>query len=195
MIQFSLAPAYQPSRTPSERNRRSIYAYRGRGLTDPFLEVFNQPNTTDSCDLRDTAAVSPQAFTLLNSDLMTDRSIALAVRLLEEEKSLDKQVQRAFQLILGRSPTTTELEKLSDYVTNLQGYHSDTKPDPVNYPAKITRSLVEEFSGKAFEYEEILPVFENYVADVKPADVSAETRALADLCLLLLNSNEFIYLN
>ena len=74
MIQFSLAPAYQPSRTPQERNRRSIYAYRVRGQADPFLEVFNQPNPNDSCDLRDSAAVSPQAFTLLNSDLMTDRS-------------------------------------------------------------------------------------------------------------------------
>ncbi|SVC35082.1 uncharacterized protein METZ01_LOCUS287936, partial [marine metagenome] len=30
MIQFSIAPAYQPSRTPDERNRRTIYAYRVR---------------------------------------------------------------------------------------------------------------------------------------------------------------------
>jgi hypothetical protein len=30
MIQFSLSPAYQPSRTPTERNRRTIYAYRVR---------------------------------------------------------------------------------------------------------------------------------------------------------------------
>ena len=63
----------------------------------------------------------------------------------------------------------------------------------MKYPTRITRSLVEEFSGKDFEYDEILPVFENYVPDKKPADVSAETRALADLCLLLFNSNEFIY--
>ena len=36
-------------------------------------------------------------------------------------------------------------------------------------------------------------MFENYVADVKPAEVGAETRALADLCLLLFNTNEFMY--
>ena len=42
MIQFSIAPAYQPSRTPAERNRRTIYAYRVRGQADPFLEVFNK---------------------------------------------------------------------------------------------------------------------------------------------------------
>ena len=195
MIQFSLAPAYQPSRTPPERNRRSIYAYRGRGLSDPFLDVFNQPNTTDSCELRDTAAVSPQAFSLLNSDLMSDRSIALALRVEKEAKTSDGQVNRAFRLILGRTPTVTEAERLSGYVTTMRVYHRETKPKAVTYPTRITRSLVEEFSGKEFEYEEILPVFETYVPDVKAADVSAETRALADLCLLLLNSHEFIFLN
>ena len=51
----------------------------------------------------------------------------------------------------------------------------------------------EEFSGKPFEYKEILPVFENYLSDKKASDVSAETRALADLCLMLFNSNEFMY--
>ena len=54
---------------------------------------------------------------------------------------------------------------------------------------------MEEFSGKTFDYEEILPAFENYTPDKKAADVSSETRALADVCLLLLNSHEFIFLN
>ncbi len=194
MIQFSLAPAYQPSRTPQERNRRSVYAYRGRGLTDPFLEVFNQPNPNDSCDLRDSASVSPQAFSLLNSNLMTDRSIALALRVGKDAKGLEAQVKRAFQLVLGRAPSTVEAERLAKYVQKMQTYHRDNKAKSVKYPTRIRRSLVEELSGQEFEYDEILPVFEKYVPDAKPADVSAETRALADLCLLLLNSNEFIYL-
>ena len=48
MIQFSIAPAYQASRTPAERNRRTIYAYRVRGQADPFLEIMNQPNPNES---------------------------------------------------------------------------------------------------------------------------------------------------
>ena len=76
----------------------------------------------------------------------------------------------------------------------MQAYHAQNKPAPIKYPTTITRSLVEELTGQPFEYEEILPVFENYHADKKPADVSADTRALADLCLLLFNSNEFMYL-
>jgi len=52
---------------------------------------------------------------------------------------------------------------------------------------------VEEFSGKPFEYEEILPAFENYVPDKKATDVDSDTRAIADLCLVLFNSNEFVH--
>ena len=194
MIQFSLAPAYQPSRTPAERNRRSIYAYRVRGQADPFLEVFNQPNPNDSCDLRDSAAVSPQAFTMLNSDLVTDRSIAFALRVQREAKTAAAQIERAFQLALGRLPAVAEKDRLTAYLTDMQAYHREVTPEPVTYPTRITRSLVEEFSGSIFEYEEILPAFENYLPDPKPAGVSPETRALADLCLALFNSHEFIHL-
>ncbi len=193
MIQFSIAPAYQPSPTPWQRNRRSIYAYRVRGQADPFLEVFNQPNPNESCEQRDAAAVSPQAFTLMNSDVMNDRSIALALRLQKDAADLDGQINRAFHLVFGRKPTSIEKTRLTDYVQQMTAYHGQTEAEPVEYPTSITRSLVEEFSGRPFEYEEILPVFENYISDKKASDVDADTRALADLCLMLFNSNEFVY--
>jgi mono/diheme cytochrome c family protein len=194
MIQFSLAPAYQPSPKPEDRNRRSIYAYRVRGLANPFLETFNQPNPNDSCEDRDTASVSPQAFTLLNSDVVTARSIAYALRVEKEEETLSKQIDRAIHLAFSRNPSKQEKKKLLTYVKEMRAYHEKVKPEPKEYPTKITRSLVEEFTGQPFEYEEILPVFENYVPDQQAADVNPKTRALADLCLLLFNSNEFVYL-
>ncbi|GIW97969.1 MAG: cytochrome c [Pirellulaceae bacterium] len=193
MIQFSLAPAYQPSRTPDQRNRRSIYAYRVRGQADPFMEVFNLPNPNESCERRDFAAVTPQAFTLMNSDVSTDRAIAMAQRLQAEAATTDQQVRRGFQLALGRQPSREELQRLVAYVQEMQTYHRQVAPEVTTYPTRVSRSLVEEFSGRPFDYEEILPVFENYVPDTKPADVPAETRALADFCLLLFNSNEFLY--
>lgn len=195
MIQFSIAPAYQPSPTPSERNRRTIYAYHVRGQADPFTELFNQPNPNESCELRETAAVTPQVFTMLNSDLMTDRSIALALRLQQERDSLNGQIERAFQLSIGREPSAGEQSRMSKYFEDMVAYHESQKVPPVTYPESITRSLVEEFSGAVFEYQEILPVFENYQPDKKANEVSPETRALADICLLLLNCNEFVYVN
>jgi len=122
MIQFSLAPAYQPSPTPAERSRRSIYAYHVRGQADPFLEVFNLPNPTESCDLRDSAAVSPQAFTMMNSDLITDRSIALALRVEKEAGNIERQVTRAFQLTLNRAPTANEDKRMTAYLREMQDY-------------------------------------------------------------------------
>ena len=195
MIQFSLAPAYQPSPTPELRNRRSVYAYVVRGQADPFSELFNQPNPNESCEKRETASVTPQSFTLLNSDMMTDRSIAFALRLQSESTELVQQINLAFNLVLGRNPTGKEQDFMSRYVRDMSQYHEDTVPAAVVFPQNITRSVVEEFSGKPFDYEEILPVFENYVADKKPAEVSASTRALADMCLLLLNTNEYIFVD
>ena len=194
MIQFSLAPSYQPSPTPNERNRRSVYAYRVRGQADPFLEVFNQPNPNESCENRDAASVSPQAFSMLNSDLMTDRSIAFALRLEKEARSATDQVRRAFEHALGRAPNAEEQNRMTAYLGEMKEYHAKAKPEAVTYPTSVTRSLVEEFSGKKFEYVEILPIFEDYTPDKKAADVSASTRALADLCLLLFNSHEFAHI-
>jgi hypothetical protein len=86
-----------------------------------------------------------------------------------------------------------ELARLVRYVGEMADYHEGVSPERPVYPAEITRSLVEEFSGDTFEYHEILPAFRDYEPDLKAADVDAETRALADLCILLFNSNEFAY--
>ncbi|TWT66127.1 PSD1 and planctomycete cytochrome C domain-containing protein [Allorhodopirellula solitaria] len=193
MIQFSLAPAYQPSPRPDQRNRRSIYAYHVRGQADPFTELFNQPNPNESCELRESAAVTPQVFTLLNSDMVTDRAIAFALRLESESDDPSHQIDRAFRLALSRHASSDEMDQLTQYVDDMEAYHSGIQPEPVDYPSTITRSLVEEFSGEPFQYTEILPVFEGYQPDPKPADVSPRTRALADMCLLLLNTNELMY--
>ena len=193
MIQFSIAPAHQPSRTPAERNRRTIYAYRVRGQADPLLEILNLPNPNDSCEQRDSAAVTPQAFTLLNSDAMTDRSIAFALRVQKEKQNKAAQIRRAVQLAYGRVPTKDEQASLESYFNEMIVYHQEHEPEAVEYPKQVTRSLVEEFTGEPFEFVELLNVYKDYVPDAKPWTVQAETRALADVCLLLFNSNEFMY--
>ena len=67
-----------------QRNRRSLYAEKLRGLRDPFFETFNQPGSTNSCEIRETSTVAPQALTLINSQEMHDRALAFAHRLLKE---------------------------------------------------------------------------------------------------------------
>ena len=194
MIQFSIAPAHQPSRTPAERNRRTIYTYRVRGQADPFLEVMNLPNPNESCEVRDASSVTPQAFTLMNSDVMTDRSIAFALRVQQEEGNDTTQwIRRAVQLAYGRLPTSAEQQSLHAYLVDMQTYQKTHQPEAVEYPTQVVRSLVEEFTGEPFEFIEKLNAYENYTPDAKPWTVDADTRALADVCLLLFNSNEFLY--
>jgi len=51
-------------------------------------------------------------------------------------------------------------------------------------------------TGQAFWWVEDLDIYAgpDYVSDLKPWDVGSDTRALGDLCLVLFNSNEFIYI-
>lgn len=193
MIQFSIAPAYQPSRTPRERNRRSIYAYRVRGQADPLMEVFNQPNPNDSCERRDASAVSPQALTMLNSDYATSRSLSFAMRLEREAADLPSRIERAYRLAYGRDPEPAVAESLREFVESMAQRRRDRVVEQPSYPTRITRSLVEEFTGEPFQYEEWLPVYEDYVPDLQAWESQPGTLALADLCLLLFNANEFAY--
>ena len=67
-------------------------------------------------------------------------------------------------------------------------------PTPFVYPTSVEREMIEEMTGEPFIYVERLDIYENYEADLKPWEAEPPTRALADLCLLLLNANEFIYI-
>jgi hypothetical protein len=130
----------------------------------------------------------------MNSDVMTDRSIAFALRVQKEQPGdTTSQIRRAVQLAYGRLPTPAEQAGLEGYCGEMLAYHQKNAPRPVEYPTEVTRSLVEEFTGEPFEFIEKLNVYNDYVPDAKPWTVEADTRALADACLLLFNSNEFIY--
>ncbi|MEM8484528.1 MAG: PSD1 and planctomycete cytochrome C domain-containing protein [Bacteroidota bacterium] len=193
-IMGSVAPAYQPSRTPAQRNRRTIYAYRYRGLPDPLLEVFNKPSADISCEQRTESSVTPQVFTLMNSQNTQDRALAMAMRLRRETGVRSAQVQRSIQLTWGRAATDAEIEVSTTYVDKMIVYHRANVPAKSSYPKEVERNMFEEMTGKPFKYTERLDVYENYVADVKSWEVDEEIRALADLAKVLFNANEFVYI-
>ena len=61
------------------------------------------------------------------------------------------------------------------------------------YPTEITREAVDENTGEAFTFTQFLNTYSDFVPDLGPHDVDAETRGLAEVCLVLFNSNEFAY--
>ena len=189
----AVAPAYQPSPDPHQRNRRTIYTFRYRTLADPLLEVFNKPSSDISCECRDQTTVTPQVFALLNSQFIQDRATAMALRLENEATELAAQVQRAYQLAWGREPTEQEQKLALGHIQRMTQYHRQNPPAPQPLPVTVRREMFEELTGQTFTFVEELDVMKEYQQDTKPWDVSPRTRALSDLCLVLMNSNEFVY--
>jgi len=189
----SIAPAYQPSRTPEERNRRSIYAERYRTLIDPDLEVFNKPGSELSCERRDESTVTPQVFTLFNGNNTRMRSLAMAHRLMENKAPIEDLVTNAIKQIWCREPASDELESSMSYLDKMVLYHQENEPIKRSFPTTVEREMFEEMTGEPFEYVEELDVFKDYIPDLQSWQVDVRTRAFADLIAVLFNSNEFVY--
>jgi hypothetical protein len=192
-IMGSVAPAYQPSPLPQQRNRRTLYAFRYRNLSDPLQEVFNRPGSEISCERRDETTVVPQVFALFHSAFAHDRALALAAAIDKRITDRDGPVRLAFVRCYGREPTLEESALCRAHLEEMTAYHHQHPPEPVKLPARVQRKMVEEMTGEEFAWEEELEGMRNYRRDLKSWEVQPETRALADLCLVLLNSNEFLY--
>ena len=196
-IMGSVGPAYQSDPLPSQRNRRTLYAERTRTLADPMLEVFNKPGPDLSCEKRETATIAPQAFTMLNSPIIRSRALAFAARLEKERpENLNEQIRLAFRLAYHRIPNDLEMKISLEYLANSKKEHEANEQEKVEMPKYVVRQMVEEMTGQAFWWVEDLDIYAggDYEPDLKPWDVEPATRALGDLCLVLFNSNEFIYI-
>ncbi|MAM90028.1 MAG: hypothetical protein CMI15_00950 [Opitutaceae bacterium] len=192
-VMGSYAASYEPAPTAELRNRRSIYAKKIRGLRNPFMEMFNQPSPDESCEVRQSSTVTPQVFSLFNSEDSLNRSVATAIDLLENNKNRKKAVEELFHRAYGRKPDREETKLSLDHWKRMEDRHEDLVFEPREFPREVERSAVEEMSGAPFTFTEVLFGFDDYSPDPTFADVDAETRALADLCLVVFNSNEFIY--
>ena len=59
----------------------------------------------------------------------------------------------------------------------------------------MTRTVMAEKTGQPYSFIEFMPAYTTYQPDLQPADVDAKTRGLARVCRVLLNTNEFSYLD
>ncbi|HJM63296.1 MAG TPA: PSD1 and planctomycete cytochrome C domain-containing protein [Roseibacillus sp.] len=193
MIMGTFAPSYLPDPKPAQRNRRSIYALKLRGHRDPFMTTFNQPAPDKSCELRDSSNVTPQVFTLFNSEESADRALAFAARILKEGKPDQAVVRHAFRLAFGRVPEAKETQAALSHWHQATAEQASRRPEPRVYPREVTRQANEENTGQPFTFTEKLFEYQDYEPDLQPHQVDARTRGLADLCLVLLNSSEFVY--
>ena len=197
-VMGAFATAWVPNPKPEQRHRRSLYVLKLRGVKHPMLEVFNSPAPDFSCERRESSTVTPQALSLFNSKNSYDRSLALAQRVWDESSgetgNRDRQaVQRLYELVLCREPQQEELDRALQSWRSVEASLSvEARPDS-KVPLTASREAVEEFSGKRFIYDEVLYANQEFESDLQPNDVNRHVRALGDICLVFLNTNEFVY--
>ena len=187
--QGGLRPPYYEEGRREDRNRRSVYSFQQRSLMDPMIEVLNGASVDLSCERRDSTTVPTQAFALFNGELSYDLGLAFAIRLQDET---DRAVDRAFELAYGRLPSEEERALAQRHIEEMTAYHRNHAPAPRPERTALVRALPSQLSGETFHFTEDLPPWE-HEENRHASQVGPETRALADLALVLFNSNEFAY--
>jgi hypothetical protein len=155
------------------------------------MEIFNQPGADFSCERREESVVAPQAFALFNGADVHARALALAAKAAQGVAD-EEAVRRCFRAALGREPLPRELTDSLAHWARIKGLIGPAKAPP-RPPISVRRDAVEENTGTPFSFDESLPANAVFVPDLAPTDVDDRTRSLADLCLVLFNSNEFAH--
>jgi hypothetical protein len=95
---------------PAEQDRRSLYIFAKRALSVPLLDTFDCPASTVPIGTRSVTTVAPQSLMLLNDGFVRKQAARLADRVAREAggNGDSRQIERAFQIVLQRSPTPIE---------------------------------------------------------------------------------------
>jgi mono/diheme cytochrome c family protein len=96
--------------------RRSIYRYIVRSVPDPFMESLDCADPSLLTPKRNVTLTAIQALTLYNNRFVLAQAEHLAQRVSQMHSEPAAQVQAAYRLCLGRSPTADESRALEAYV-------------------------------------------------------------------------------
>jgi hypothetical protein len=168
----AVAGGWRTEKDPGQNNRRSVYIFFRRNMRYPLLQEFDSANGLESCDYRKNTVTPSQSLDLLNNDLVKDWARHFAGRVLNDGGlTPEAQVDRAVKLAYGRSATPEEQKMASDFF------------------AKQIPIMQQRLSAPADRSRSLLPT--NVPQGMNPARAAA----FVDLCQMLLDSNEFLYLN
>jgi hypothetical protein len=123
----------------SQHTRRTIYMIYKRNLIQPFMQVFDAPDTLLSCARRDQSTHAPQALELLNGELSNQLAEAFAQRLRAAGATPQARVDEAWKRAAGRLPNERERALSMQYIDD---------PDP----AALREFALSIFNSNAFLY-------------------------------------------
>lgn len=118
---FDYVEAYAPIYTYKTADsadlwRRSIYRFVVRTTPQQFLTALDCPDPANLTPRRNVTTTALQSLALFNNDLMLRQSQYFSERLAREADTTDEQIERAFQLALGRSVHVEELAAVRELV-------------------------------------------------------------------------------
>ena len=184
--------AKQIHEASDKSNFRAIYLPLLRGLTPRTLETFDPAEQTLVTGVRDTTTVPTQALFLLNSAFVRKHSLALAEKLLKDEKtSFAEKVNLAYRFTLGRVASEYELDRALQFLAEYESLYREQKSNSV--AVKIEQS--EEKTVKKNEEKPIDPdqADQSNVSPTEELVVPSNPRSAAWLALVqaLYGSAEF----
>ncbi|MFT5470343.1 MAG: mono/diheme cytochrome c family protein [Verrucomicrobiales bacterium] len=119
---FKFTDAYAPiydyfTADEPEFWRRSIYRYVVRTTPDQFLTTLDCPDPANFTPTRQTTTTPLQSLALYNNEFMLRQARYLAERI-EAESGVkpDEKVKTAFEILLGRPPSSAELPLASEFI-------------------------------------------------------------------------------
>jgi len=113
-----------PAQPLEETFVRSLFLVQKACVPVPFLQAFDQPESSVSCGRRNVTTVAPQALTLLNSEFAIAMANAFAARVGQEAGSnIDEQISRAVHLALSRAPSPEEQKLLQEMFARHRELH------------------------------------------------------------------------
>ena len=147
--------------------RRSIYVLHRRSNMPTILVNFDHPQMIPNCIERSDSTVSPQALHLMNNWMIRQLADCFTERI-KSEVGADscRQVERVYQVALSRMPTDEEMDLTHQTLIALK---QEWKNNP-------NQHIQPEGDQPANEDE-------------------AATKALSNICHIMLNSATFLYID
>lgn len=105
--------------------RRTIYMFHKRVVQYPLMQAFDGPDAAASCGRREHTTVAPQALALLNDTFVRARAEDFARRLASAESATEGQIDLAWRLAFGRTPSTEELKAATDFIESQARHRSE----------------------------------------------------------------------
>jgi hypothetical protein len=133
---------HHPFKDVYPSNRRSIYLMQKRLTAMPYFQTFDGADANATTPARDTSVTTLQALYLMNDEFVHQQAGKFAERLLRDRADDSTRLELAFELVLGRAPTTEERVQSGQYLQTLADRLKDSNGSAKEVWASYARVLL-----------------------------------------------------